>query len=720
MSPRDLVAAFSRFSRPARRQAGQARHARQRRIARPATRAPHLAAELLESRCMLSITATLENNISMFDRIHVNHPSMRLPANPGGRFVGQFFWNGPGFKSSFCVEIGRSISPGLHTFSTRAPLASSGLANAGLVADFWRSYGPTTLSGFTSVTDAAAFQLGIWELISDGTSRDLKSGSFQVGSSASPAVARAASWLTGTGTPAPSAGGPAVSLYVLQHPTKQDQVVWEPAPSINIETTDGEADEVMTARDNPNTGRFRLSRSGDTSQDMLVKVQVSGTATYSAFAADDYTLDLVRTGLTGYFVTIPSGRAFVDIVCTPFQDGTNEDTETVTLSIAPYTGYAIGPRGQATVSILDAPVISAASIGYRIDLNARPAARCWPVDGVFRILRNQPQDTLWTGEPYVFSLSAGGTERTAGVTWELVYNLAYLDADELVRVTTGAGTSFPHTFTLDDELRPFNAGWYVRFFVDANRNGIADSSESVVTGAFKDVLQDRKSIWLCRLEEEKKVYAGTIYNDVFGVTAFFDELIATVKNVSFGRNNVVTADAIYGFILDRIGVNDAENVDGGIDTIIHESVHALDDARNWLPGARPVFLDRVEGVGYTAAALLKRDNNKYLLKSIRTFESLLMDPGVDEAALRKGWKDCVVQLKYFAGHVDINAAGTPCNGTAADVQAVKEDVGLWFNMTRLMERYQRRLVDRGLEDLTLETTYVSGNDRYAIPNVFLE
>ena len=41
-------------------------------------------------------------------------------------------------------------------------------------------------------------------------------------------------------------------------------------------------------------------------------------------------------------------------------------------------------------------------------------------------------------------------------------------------------------------------------------------------------------------------------------------------------------------------------------------------------------------------------------------------------------------------------------------------------MTRLMERYQRRLVDRGLEDLTLETTYVSGNDRYAIPNVFLE
>jgi len=171
---------------------------------------------------MLSTTARLENNISMFDRIPVIHPLR--PANLPASFVGQFAWSG---FNSFCVEIGQSISPGLHTFPTRAPLASSGLANAGLVADFWRSYGPKT-TGFTSVTDAAAFQLGIWELISDGPSRNLKSGSFQVGASASPAVARAESWLNGTGTPAPSAGGPAVSLYVLQHPTRQDQVVWEP------------------------------------------------------------------------------------------------------------------------------------------------------------------------------------------------------------------------------------------------------------------------------------------------------------------------------------------------------------------------------------------------------------------------------------------------------------------------------------------------------------
>jgi hypothetical protein len=96
-----------------------------------------------------------------------------------------------------------------------------------------------------------------------------------------------------------------------------------------------------------------------------------------------------------------------------------------------------------------------------------------------------------------------------------------------------------------------------------------------------------------------------------------------------------------------------------------------------------------------------------------------MDPGADETALRKGWKDCVVQLQYFAEHVSINAAGTPRSGTAADVQAVKEDVGLSFKMTALMAAYQQRLDTRGVQ-LTLETTYVSGNDRWAIPNVFLE
>jgi hypothetical protein len=321
MSPRDFGLVFG-LSRALRRSRGTASARRMT----SAKRQRPLAAEPLESRCMLSTTARLENNISMFDRIPVIHPLR--PANLPTSFVGQFAWSG---FNSFCVEIGQSISPGLHTFPTRAPLASSGLANAGLVADFWRSYGPKT-TGFTSVTDAAAFQLGIWELISDGPSRNLKSGSFQVGASASPAVARAESWLNGTGTPAPSAGGPAVSLYVLQHPTRQDQVVWEPLPNITVQVA-----PPSVAEDGPQKLTYTFTATGPLTRDVTVNYSVGGTAT----AASDFT-GLPAGGSTGA-ITIPANSSApgsaATLTITPTPDTVIEFDETVVISLLPGTGY---------------------------------------------------------------------------------------------------------------------------------------------------------------------------------------------------------------------------------------------------------------------------------------------------------------------------------------------------------------------------------------------
>ncbi|MFN9952039.1 MAG: hypothetical protein ACK55I_03000, partial [bacterium] len=65
-----------------------------------------------------------------------------------------------------------------------------------------------------------------------------------------------------------------------------------------------------------------------------------------------------------------------------------------------------------------------------------------------------------------------------------------------------------------DEVRPFLGGWHVRFFVDANRDGISNISESRATGQFENVIQDRKGIVAWRLEKEKEVHAGTMYDEV--------------------------------------------------------------------------------------------------------------------------------------------------------------------------------------------------------------
>jgi hypothetical protein len=54
-----------------------------------------------------------------------------------------------------------------------------------------------------------------------------------------------------------------------------------------------------------------------------------------------------------------------------------------------------------------------------------------------------------------------------------------------------------------------------------------------------------------------------------------------------------------------------------------------------------------------------------------------------------------------------------------DVRAVKEDVGLWFNMTALMARYQRELNERGVPVL-LQSSVTRGADTFSIPDAFLE
>jgi hypothetical protein len=76
-------------------------------------------------------------------------------------------------------------------------------------------------------------------------------------------------------------------------------------------------------------------------------------------------------------------------------------------------------------------------------------------------------------------------------------------------------------------------------------------------------------------------------------------------------------------------------------------------------------------------------------------------------------------LHQFAPQVVVSVAGTLREGTLDDVQAVKDDVGLWFNMTNLMAAYQQRL-DAQRVPVTLEATTIWRGIPYSIPRVFLE
>jgi hypothetical protein len=110
----------------------------------------------------------------------------------------------------------------------------------------------------------------------------------------------------------------------------------------------------------PNPGAFRLSRTGSTASALNVRFfSVRGTATKNA----DYTVspDFAPT-LPFLNATIPAGQSFVDLVVTPVNDTTAEGPETISLELAPGSGYVIAGSQVTSLVIEDddtsVPVVS--------------------------------------------------------------------------------------------------------------------------------------------------------------------------------------------------------------------------------------------------------------------------------------------------------------------------------------------------------------------------
>ncbi len=258
MSPRSSAAAMGRFSRSTRPTRLQ-----RRRRGRPLPRRAGLRAERLESRAMLTTVATLSTDLSPYTRIPV---TFRRPDGSVGfsntAFVGQLGWSGmsgaaaaagvPASFKSFCIDGLQFVAAGrattFPTFSpalATAPLGGApaiGVSRASLLESFWRQYGPATAAGFADKTDAAAFQLAVWEIINDATATgtrltaDLTSGQFSVGAAGRtlPAYQRAQQWLAGCDATAPARSS--VVLYTLQSPTAQDQIVAVPTVDLDIDS----------------------------------------------------------------------------------------------------------------------------------------------------------------------------------------------------------------------------------------------------------------------------------------------------------------------------------------------------------------------------------------------------------------------------------------------------------------------------------------------------
>jgi len=132
-------------------------------------------------------------------------------------------------------------------------------------------------------------------------------------------------------------------------------------PSFSGAAFEATAQSVVTlTAPNPNanelspvtTGTFRLTRTGDNSQDLVVNVN---SALGGATKGTDYNFapDYAAGSLGFSTFTIPAGSDILNISVTPIVDASSEGPETVILQLGPGNGYLVGSASSATVVIAD-------------------------------------------------------------------------------------------------------------------------------------------------------------------------------------------------------------------------------------------------------------------------------------------------------------------------------------------------------------------------------
>jgi hypothetical protein len=102
------------------------------------------------------------------------------------------------------------------------------------------------------------------------------------------------------------------------------------------------ADDDQATEQGPTPGTFKVHRSGSTSSALTIVYALGGTAD----SGSDY-------ASLGASVVIPAGRSSAVVTVSPVDDGRDENSETVTLTLRSGSHYSVGSPSSATVTIFD-------------------------------------------------------------------------------------------------------------------------------------------------------------------------------------------------------------------------------------------------------------------------------------------------------------------------------------------------------------------------------
>lgn len=224
-------------------------------------------------------------------------------------------------------------------------------------------------------------------------------------------------------------------------------------PAITITSADPNASEA-----GPDNGAFTITRtSGDISAELTVNYTVSGTAVNGS----DYSS-------IGNSVTIAASSATAAITVTPIDDGVDESTETVIVTLTTGSGYTVGAPDSATVNITDdsfTPNVqfTASSQSGTETVGAMSiTAQLSAVSGLdvtlpFTLSGTAVNNVDYTATASPLTIAAGTT--TAAITVTVADDTADED-DETIVISMGTPTNATatspteHTITINDDDLP--------------------------------------------------------------------------------------------------------------------------------------------------------------------------------------------------------------------------------------------------------------------------
>lgn len=186
------------------------------------------------------------------------------------------------------------------------------------------------------------------------------------------------------------------------------------------------------------TGKFRISRIGPTTEALTVRFAISGTAK----SGTDY------KKIAGKKI-IPAGASSANLLVTPLADGEVLDNETVILTLSSDSTYTIGTPKKGTVTILGSnlPVVN-------VTAKNPNASESGLTSGTFTITRT---GSTFSAATIAFTVSGTATNgkdyiRIPG-TWDIGMNQSFVDIPVMPKADTLAEGSETVILTIKPTLR---------------------------------------------------------------------------------------------------------------------------------------------------------------------------------------------------------------------------------------------------------------------------